>query len=143
MTHSSLHVAFFRCRILPLINRAQENLIFFLLVTAGKVAKMDLLQIAGYRHESQVRIIQRDSSRANSVSGIPKNCKTPWMGSVFGGFEFRALLFRELGATISHRPQLCATRFIAHETGSTRMEGGSKLKVNAGRVGRGTRGRQK
>ena len=91
---------------LPLINRTQENLIFFLLVTAGKVAKMDLLQIAGCRHESQVRIIQRYGRRANSDSGIPKNGKTPWMGSVFGGFEFRALLFREWGTTIPHRPQL-------------------------------------
>ena len=94
---------------------------------------MDLLQIAGCRHESQVRIIQRDGSRADSVSGIPKNGKTPRIESVFGGFEFRALLFREWGASNHLASTAAATRFIAHESGSTREEGG--LKVNAVRQG--------
>ena len=40
----------------------------------------------------------------------------------------------------NHLASAAATRFIAHETGSTRMEGG--LKVNAGRVGRGRRSRR-
>ena len=40
----------------------------------------------------------------------------------------------------NHLASAAATRFIAHETGSTRMEGG--LKVNAGRVGRRRRSRR-
>ena len=81
---------------------------------------MDLLQIAGCRHESQVRIIQRDGSRANFVSGIPKNCKIPRIESVF---EFRAVLFRELGAAISHRPLLLGLLHMKLEARGGWVEG--------------------